>query len=218
VLPSSEVQAALGEIQRELSSWYELVSEGADYLTLEQWLRAIDGRQLLTDVSVRGHAVRLTEPQARGAFFLAATHPVDGLLPSELSACVVKTACEKYRGIEVLSNGMRFTNGDRVRAFVANLLGTADEEEALADVRPAAGWTPPPAAADRAPAPARRPPAAGQPAATAAARGAAPAPADARPRAAAPAATVPVVGASPTDAASDAALAGAGQERAVAIS
>ena len=65
ILPSSEVQGALGELRKELSEWYELVSEGADYLSLEQWLRAIDGKQLLTDVVVKGHAVRLTEPQAR---------------------------------------------------------------------------------------------------------------------------------------------------------
>jgi hypothetical protein len=174
IMPSADVQGALAECRADLSTWYELVSEGADFLSLEQWLRAIDSRQLLTDLTVKGHAVRLTEPQARQAFFLAAKTPTEGLLPNELATCVVKTACDKYRHIETLANGMRFTNGHKVRAFVANMLGVADEEDVLADVTPAKGYTPPAAAAGQrkeggarrssptpapAPAPARRAPA-----------------------------------------------------------
>ena len=158
ILPSAEVQAALDECSAELGTWYELVSQGADYLSLEQWLRAIDSRQLLTDLTIHGHAVRLTEPQARSAFFNAAATPTAGLLPNELAACVVKVACDKYRAIETLSNGMRFTNGDKVRAFVSNMLGTANEEEALADTTPAASKKEvgPAASKKSQPAPARR--------------------------------------------------------------
>ena len=74
-------------------------------------------------VTIKGHAVRLTEPQARAAFFLAAAEPMIGLEPPELAACVVKAAVDKYRWIETRANGQRFTNGDKVRAFVANMLG-----------------------------------------------------------------------------------------------
>ena len=141
ILPSEEVQLAIAECQKELSRWYELTSEGRDYLTLEQWLTALDRMQLLTDVTIQGHRIRLTEPQARSAFFAAAAaaHVHQGLLPSELAACVVRTACDKYKSVDTLSNGMRFTSGDKLRAFLANLFGTMDEEEVLADVTPAAG-------------------------------------------------------------------------------
>ena len=139
VLPSAEVVSALSECATDLHDWYERVSEGADYLALEQWLRAIDRKQLLTDLTIRGHRVRLTEPQARAAFFAAAAEPMRGLLPDEFAGCVAQAACDKYRNIQLLTNGMRFTNGDKVRAFVQNLMGLADEEDVLLDATPAKG-------------------------------------------------------------------------------
>ena len=167
------------ECKNDLSTWYELVSEGDDYLSLEQWLRAIDGRQLLADLSVKGHSVRLTEPQARGAFLLAAAEPMRGLLPDELVACVVKTACDKFKTIEMRTNGNRFTNGDKVMAFCAIMLGVADEEEVLSNVMPAPGYVPPPASDT----PKRATPAAGKRAPSPRAAPAAAAPAPAAPKA-----------------------------------
>ena len=137
MMPSAEDQSALGESGDELAQRNEKGSPGADSHSLEQRLRADDGQQLLNDLSVKGHPVRLTEPQARQAFYLAAKEPKDGLLPTELATCDGKTACDKNRADETQLNGKRFTNGDKVRAFEQNNTGAADEESALADATPA---------------------------------------------------------------------------------
>ena len=141
ILPSPEVVEAIAEVQPKLTSWYELTSEGASHLSLEQWLVALDKKQMLTDLTIKGHRIRLSEPQARAAFFAAVQDKErvhEGLLPTELAACVVQTAVAKYKPVETRSNGMRFTNGDKLRAFVANLFGEMDEEEVLEEVSPAA--------------------------------------------------------------------------------
>jgi len=82
--------------------------------------------------------VRLTEPQARAAFFASAATPTSGLLPDELPVCVARTACDKYKGVTPMGPGAKVTG------FLANLLADDDEEDV---VLAATGGTPLQAAA-----------------------------------------------------------------------
>ena len=66
--------------------------------------------------------------QARLSFYSSAESPRKGLLPHELPGCIARAACDKYRNVEALSHGAK------VRAFVHNLLGLADEHEVLQSV------------------------------------------------------------------------------------
>ena len=146
VLPLPEVQQALGAESGRLTTLYELVSEGRECLQLAQWVKLLESRLLLSDLSVHSYAVRLTEPQARWAFLLSAKDPTAGLTPEELSGCVARTACDKYRAVTPMSPGAR------VRAFLGNLLDKTDEEDALlAYIEPQA----PSSRAVRPPSPAR---------------------------------------------------------------
>merc|ERR1719171_1673433 len=80
-LPLPEVQAALGGQLEQLSTFYEMVSAGRSHLQLDQWMAALEGKLLFSDLNIDGYVVRLTEPQARAAFFASAAAPKDGLLP-----------------------------------------------------------------------------------------------------------------------------------------
>ena len=97
VLPSREVREALGEWRVQLSNWYELVSQGMEYLSLSQWIGALDRKQLLADLCVKNYVLRLSEPQARLAFYSSAEAPLKGLQPSELPATIARAACGKSR-------------------------------------------------------------------------------------------------------------------------
>ena len=65
VLPSQDVQLALKEARQELGNWYELVSQGYDYLSLNQWIGALDRKQQLTDLCIKNYVVRPLAPHAR---------------------------------------------------------------------------------------------------------------------------------------------------------
>jgi len=69
--------------------------------------------------------VRLTEPQAKAAFYASAATPSSGLLPDELPVCVARTACDKYKGVTPMGPGAKVTG------FLANLLGDDDEEDVV---------------------------------------------------------------------------------------
>jgi hypothetical protein len=72
--------------------------------------------------------VRLTEPQARSAFNCACAAPELGVLPDEVGALVARTGMEKYSRIDGLSAG------GKVRAFIRNLIGKADEQKIIDEV------------------------------------------------------------------------------------
>ena len=104
------------------------VSKGRDHLTLDQWLGELNRLVLLSSLSVRGHAVRLTVPQATHAFHASAAAPAKGLQPAEFAPCVARAACEKYKAVVGMGPGLK------VRALLGNLLHGKDEEDALAAV------------------------------------------------------------------------------------
>ena len=79
----------------------------------------------LLDLLIDGYVVRLTEPQAKAAFFASAATPSSGLLPDELPVCVARTACDKYKGVSPMGPGAKVTG------FLANLLGDDDEEDVV---------------------------------------------------------------------------------------
>ena len=124
-LQQSDVQDAISSQAEALSGFYEMVSAGRPFLELDQWIGALEGKLLLTNVIIDSYAVRLTEPQARAAFYAAAAEPKSGLLPDELAACVARAGYDKYRHVTPMSAGMK------VSAFLGNLLGDDDEEDAV---------------------------------------------------------------------------------------
>ena len=117
--------AALGGELKRLDELFEMVTAGRERLELEPWLKYLRRRLMLSTLTVRGHPIRLTESQARWAFLASASSPLEGLLPSELPSCIARTACDKYKGV------VPMTPGSRVRAFLANLLDRANEEDVV---------------------------------------------------------------------------------------
>ena len=109
-----------------LSSFYEAFSVGRPFLELDQWIGALEGKLLFSNVLINGYAVLcLTEPQARDAFLAAASTPKNGLMPDELAACVARTSYDKYKNVTPMAAGAK------VSAFLENLLGEDDEEDAV---------------------------------------------------------------------------------------
>ena len=124
-LPLPEVQQALSSQLEQLSTFYEMVSAGRPFLELEQWLGALESKLLFSDLQIDGYVVRLTEPQAKAAFFASAATPASGLLPDELPVCVARTACDKYKQVTPMGPGAKVTG------FLANLLSDDDEEDVV---------------------------------------------------------------------------------------
>ena len=122
-LPLPEVQDALAKEQENLTNFYEMVSAGKDGLTLEQWIGTLEKKLLFSNLAIDQYQVRLTEPQARAAFYAAAADPAKGLAPTELNACVARTGYDKYRKVSPMSAG------DKVAGFLSNLLAEEDEED-----------------------------------------------------------------------------------------
>jgi len=125
ILPQSDVQDALSSQAEAISSFYELVSAGRSFLELEQWIGALEGKLLFSNVTIDSYAVRLTEPQARAAFYAAAADPKLGLLPDELAVCIARAGYDKYKGVTPMSAGIK------VSGFLGNLFGEDDEEDAV---------------------------------------------------------------------------------------
>ena len=124
-LPQSDVQDALSSQSEQISTLYELISAGRPALELDQWIGALEGKLLLSNVTIDGYPVRMSEPQARAAFFSAATDPTVGLLPDELAVCIARCGYDKYRHVTPMNPGQK------VSAFLGNLLGEDDEEDAV---------------------------------------------------------------------------------------
>jgi len=124
-LPLPEVQQALSSQLEQLSTFYEMVSAGRPFLELEQWLGALESKLLFSDLKIDSYVVRLTEPQAKAAFYASAATPASGLLPDELPVCVARTACDKYKQVTPMGPGAKVTG------FLANLLNDDDEEDVV---------------------------------------------------------------------------------------
>eukprot|EP00966_Prymnesium_polylepis_P185996 4311120-Prymnesium_polylepis.5 len=73
------------------------MSEGRAGLELQQWLSALADKLLFSDLRILEHRCRLTEPQARVAFFCSAAQPEIGLQPEEVIECVARCAVDKVR-------------------------------------------------------------------------------------------------------------------------
>ena len=124
-LPLPEVQAALAAQQDSLKEYYEMVSGGADFLGLEQWIGSLEQKLLFSDIKIDGYTVRLTEPQARAAFISACASPESGLTPAELSTCVARAGYDKYKHVTPMGPG------PKVAGFLENLFGEGDEEDVV---------------------------------------------------------------------------------------
>ena len=124
-LPLPEVQTALGAQLEQISTFYEMTSAGKPFLEVDQWLSALSGKLLFSDLKLSGFSVRLTEPQAKAAFVASAATPASGLLPDELPACIARTACDKYKGVAPMGPGAK------VSGFLTNLLTEYDEEDVV---------------------------------------------------------------------------------------
>jgi len=125
IWPLHEVQAACGTVAEELLRFGKLLAAGRSLITLEQWLNALNSRLLFSNLQVLGHPVRLSEPQAKAAFYAAASSPLQGLLPDELAGCAARCGVNKYRHVQGMSPGAM------VSGFLANLLDGQDEEDVV---------------------------------------------------------------------------------------
>jgi len=120
-----EVQAALGAQLEAISTFYEMVSAGRPFLQLDQWMGALEGKLMFSDLTIDGYVVRLTEPLARAAFIASCASPNDGLTTEELPVCIARTACDKYKHVAPMGAGAKVTG------FLSNLLGDEDEEDVV---------------------------------------------------------------------------------------
>ena len=124
-LPLPEVQAALAAQAEPLTTFFEEISAGRDFLELDQWIGALESKLLCSDVTIDGFAVRLTEPQARAAFYAACASAESGLTPAELSTCVARAGYDKYKHVTPMGPGAK------VGGFLENLFGESDEEDVV---------------------------------------------------------------------------------------
>ena len=126
ILPLSEVQSALSNNAETIQEMFEMYSEGRDFLEIDQWIKALESKMLISNVKVHGHQVRLTEPQVKAAFYASAATPSSGITPEELPALIARCGYDKYRNVAPMGAGAK------VDAFMQNLLGKADEEDVIA--------------------------------------------------------------------------------------
>jgi len=142
-LPLPEVQEVLSSQKDAIKELYEMVSAGRDFLDIEQWISMLEGKLLFSDLNIDGHVVRLTEPQAKAAFYASAATPTSGLTPEELPGCLARVGHDKYRKVAPMGSGAK------VQAFIDNLLGEGDEEDVVSACtggKPAEAPPPPPPA------------------------------------------------------------------------
>ena len=126
ILPLSEVQSALSNNAETIQEMFEMYSEGRDFLEIDQWIKALESKMLISNVKVHGYQVRLTEPQVKAAFYASAATPSSGITPEELPALIARCGYDKYRNVAPMGAGAK------VDAFMQNLLGKADEEDVIA--------------------------------------------------------------------------------------
>jgi len=124
-LPLPDVQEVLTAQKEALKEYFEMVSAGRDFLELEPFLKSLEGKLLFSDLSIDGHVVRFTEPQAKSAFYACAATPTSGLTPEELPTCIARCGYDKYRKVAPMAAGAK------VSGFIDNLLGEGDEEDVV---------------------------------------------------------------------------------------
>jgi len=123
VLPNARMDTYAAEFKEKKLSLPEV--QAALGSQLDQWLGALEGKLLLSDVEIEGFRVRLTEPQAKAAFIASAEDPQLGLSQEELPVCIARTACDKYKHV------VQMGAGQMVTGFLSNLLGDEDEEDVV---------------------------------------------------------------------------------------
>ena len=124
-LPLNEVQQAIATQLEQISDFYEMTCAGRPFLELSQWIGALESRLLFSSLEIEEYVIRLTEPQAKAAFYASAATPGAGLAPDELPVCIARTACDKYKNVTVMAPGAK------VRGFLTNLLTDFDEEDVV---------------------------------------------------------------------------------------
>jgi hypothetical protein len=108
VLPLPTVQRALALAEPQLHRWYTSIAAGQPFLDLEQWLDALDDQLLLSTLTIDGHEVRLTRPQAAATFHAACDRPSFGMVPDELPAAVARLGCAfKYCRVAPMDAGAK---------------------------------------------------------------------------------------------------------------
>jgi len=125
ILPQTDVMLALDSQKEALTTFYEMTSAGRSTLELDQFLGALEAKLLFSNIRVDGYPVRLTEPQAKAAFYAAASDPSAGLQPNELNPCLARCGYDKYKAVTPMAPGAK------VAGFLANLVGDEDEEDVV---------------------------------------------------------------------------------------
>jgi hypothetical protein len=191
VLVQPDVASVLAQERQRLRDWWELASGGKDKLEISRFTDELERALLYNDVNVADakggqHRCRFSVPHAKAAFCASCAEPMKGMDPEEVYETVARCGMAKYAQVTPLGAGQK------VRGFIRNLLGEADEEEI---VQEATGGPPVP------PKPPPKQPKGVLPKAAAAAPPKAEPPPPAPKAASAPAPSAPVAAQTPTDSA-----------------
>jgi hypothetical protein len=191
VLVQPDVASVLAQERQRLRDWWELASGGKDKLEISRFTDELERALLYNDVNVADakggqHRCRFSVPHAKAAFCASCAEPMKGMDPEEVYETVARCGMAKYAQVTPLGAGQK------VRGFIRNLLGEADEEEI---VQEATGGPPVP------PKPPPKQPKGVPPKAAAAAPPKAEPPPPAPKAASAPAPSAPVAAQTPTDSA-----------------
>jgi len=124
-LPLPEVQDVLTKRRAQLLEWWEMKSGGKELIDLKMWLGELSSKFLFNDINVGGFRCRFSEPLAKAGFIECVSRPQAGMMPEEVLEVVARCGVAKYRLVTPMSAGQA------VDAFAQNLLGEADEEEAI---------------------------------------------------------------------------------------
>lgn len=119
------LQEALASNAEAINTYYEMVSAGREFLELGQLIDSLGAKFLFSNLVIDGQPVRLSEPQTRAGFYASAETPDKGLTPAELPGCLARIGYDKYRHVAPMSAGAK------VSAFLNNLMGDEDEEDAV---------------------------------------------------------------------------------------
>ena len=149
VMVQPNVTMALYERKARLQKWFEaiattdLVANGEPVISMDTWVNALERLQCIGTFEAKrtsdivgderaGEVLRcrLSLPQAKAAFICSqrskGEEGADVTLDfDELNECIARCACDKYRAIPLMKEGVK------VAAMFANLLGEVTEEEAM---------------------------------------------------------------------------------------
>uniref|UniRef100_A0A7S3ARZ5 Uncharacterized protein n=1 Tax=Haptolina ericina TaxID=156174 RepID=A0A7S3ARZ5_9EUKA len=134
VMLAPDVAEILKRNEEVLFVVWEDLSEGRDFMTLEEWLAVLDERALFGECTIDHDGqilkARFTEPQAKAAFLQSVSDKSAGLSQQDFIECLSRCGVAKYRGVPFLSAP------DVIAGFIQNLVGEADEEEVIRGAKP----------------------------------------------------------------------------------